>query len=237
MRKRQFLIILACPLFLFACSNNLAIKNSEDENKIAQNKKNGKKTILQKDNIKIIDVHANFKDYQDENSLFDDADLVVIAKTTQDFMDREHVLKYIPHPDPTKGKTIADFYTRTPIKITEVLKIAESSTIANNDNLNIIEPLSLIDDEQGLRILTSENYQGMEKGKQYILYLKDNTFGEYGVINMNNGVYNLEADEKIAKLAVIGDVMDVEEKHEKMEKVVLKKFEKEIKNNNISKNK
>ncbi|MBK5442205.1 MULTISPECIES: hypothetical protein [unclassified Peribacillus] len=109
----------------------------------------------------------------------------------------------------------------------------------------IIELISLID-----RILTTEHYKELEKDNTYVLYLNKNTYGEYSVINMNNGRFNLDKEEEfkeevekeVAEKAVttakigaqshehLDKHTDVEkvEIHDTMKDDVLKKFAKEI---------
>jgi hypothetical protein len=219
MKRVQLLLLTASlSLLLFACSNDQSGESSGQEEKI--------ETII---------THGNFIEYDKENQLFDDAELVVIAKTDKNFIDREHVVKYVLSvgSEADLPPAIEDFYTRTPITITKVLKQPESSSIAKSDNITIIEPVSLLEDDNGLKKLSIEHYLEIEEGKNYILYLKKNTYGEYSVINMNNGRFNLEAVDKIKSLSEHGPGNN-QEKHEKMKKAVEKRFEKEIKEINIT---
>lgn len=219
MKRVQLLILIASiSLFLFACSNNQSVESSGEDAKI--------ETIV---------AHGNFIEYDEESLLFDGAELVVIAKPDKNFIDREHVVNYVSSSDSEADlpPAIEDLYTRTSITIAEVLKQPESSSIAKNDNLTIIEPVALLEDDKGLKKISTENYLEIEKGKNYILYLKKNTYGEYSVINMNNGRFNLEAVEKIENSYEHGHEND-QEKHQKMKNAVEKRFEKEIKENTIT---
>lgn len=208
MKKVQLLILIASlSVLMFACSNNQSIKGLEQEEKM--------ETIV---------IQGNFIEYATENLLFDNAELVVIAKADKNFRDREHVIKYTTSTSSDLPSAIADFYTKTSITITKVLKQPETSSISKSEIITIIEPVSILDN--GKKI-TTEDYMEIEDGKNYILYLKKNTYGDYSIINMNNGRFNLENVDKI------GDEHD-QEKHKRMKNAVEKRFEKEIKEINIT---
>lgn len=180
--------------------------------------------------LKTISVGANYIKYEEETSLYDAAELVVIAKADKEFKDREHVVTYFPSSSPEQQKEIEDYYTKTPITIKKVIKKPEGSDYDKNSTLTIIEPVSIIDDVNGKRKLTTEHYQEVEEGKKYVLYLKKNAYGEYSVINMNNGRFNMDVmDDLKAQAEEIEMDADEIEKHNKMKKEIVKKYEKEIK--------
>ncbi|MFT9819896.1 hypothetical protein [Lysinibacillus sp. NPDC056185] len=209
MKKSQFLTIASFSLLLFACGNDQVAEKP---------KKN--------EEIETVVTHGSYIAYDAESQLFNDAELVVMAKTDKKFEDREHVVKYISsnnESDAGLPPVIEDFYTKTPITISKLLKQDESSSITENDNLTIIEPISY--DEQ--KKLSIENYAELTDGEMYILYLKKNTFGEYSIINMNNGRFNLESNDKIQSISEHGHEID-KEKHEEMKSDVVKRFANEM---------
>lgn len=210
MKKILFSILLLGLVFSSACSNESA------------------KTVAKKEEVKskTISIDANYIKYEKESSLFEDAELVVIAKVDKDFNEREHFVTYFPSSSPQQQKDIEDYYTKTPITIKKLLKKPEGFTLDKNSTLTIIEPLSLIDDVNGKRKITTEHYKEVEKGQKYVLYLKKNTYGEYSVINMNNGRFNPDVEEELK-----GEEIDINEieKHNNMKKEIMQKYEKEIK--------
>ena len=185
--------------------------------------------------IETIVTHGNYVEYEKEIQLYKDAELIVIGQTDKKFTDRKHVVKYVPSNEDEADlpKAIEDFYTETPITITKVLKQSQSTAFAENDEIDIIEPVSLLE-EDGLKKLSVENYLEMQEGKNYIIYLKKNTYGEYGVINMNNGRFKLEDNDQIVNLTEHGHDNDIE-KHGEMKRAVESRFEKEINEINVSK--
>ncbi|MDY7224238.1 hypothetical protein [Halalkalibacterium halodurans] len=212
-------IILTVALFLFACSKDNAV--------------NIENNVLASDDsleeYERINLHGNYVEYDEEDSLYKEAELIVLAHTNKDFLDREHIITMTP-ADGDLPETIEDFYTKTPIIITEVIKSPEGSNIKANDEIEIIEPISILEEEK--KILLMENYTAINKDDKYIIYLQDNSFGEYSIINLNNGRFNLESDEQIVNLHEHGHDND-KEKHAKFKKQVKEKFKVELKKYNF----
>jgi len=231
MKSTYFLLsAMTASLLLVGCngdnvdtgSNEINSKKiSSSEVNVSQSSKN------ENSEVERVVTHGNFVEYETEAELFADAELVVIASTNEDFMDREHIVKYVPSSDEEEGlpKAIEDFYTKTSITVEQVLKQPASEKVADNKKISVIEPIALLED--GSKILSVENYQEISRGQQYIIYLKKNTNGEYGVINMTNGRFNLESTDQIVNLAEHGHDND-KAKHEKMKDTVKNRFAKEI---------
>lgn len=218
MKKTKLLILSTCFLFLSACNSNANL-NSTSSNVIAK-----------KENIDTLVMHGSYIKFDEEEELFEEAELVVIAKPTNNFLNREHVIKYMEiteEDDPLMPKTIEDFYTKTPITLIEVLKKPDDETYNTDDEITVIEPIALLFNDTSLQKLSIENYVELEEGNEYIIYLKKNTYGEYGVINMNNGRFNLSADEDIQNLNEHGHEND-NEIHQELKEAVQIRFEEEI---------
>ncbi len=160
--------------------------------------------------------------------MYEDADLIVIGNASDSFIEREHVATYTPAEEELP-ETLEDFYTRTTINIEKVLKFPEGANIQDNSEIDIIEPVAIIEEDNVDKKLAMENYAELEKDHDYIIYLKANTFGEYSVINMNNGKFNLESEEQIENLMEQHHDND-KEKHEELKKQVLERFKEEIDN-------
>ncbi|MEC0123378.1 hypothetical protein [Paenibacillus pabuli] len=216
MREIQlFLLVSSFSLFAFACSNSVIEKSGSD--------------LSEKDNIETVVTHGNYKEFDKENKLFDDADLVVIAKTDSKFVDREHVVKYAD-PDAAGAnlpQAIEDFYTKTPINVLKVLKSSASATITKNNEMIIIEPVSLIEEDAKSKKISIENYNEISEGEKYVLYLKQNTYGDYSVINMNNGRFSLESEELNINSMDHGHENDMA-KHNELKQNIEERFKSEI---------
>lgn len=231
MKSTYFLLsAMAASLLLVGCDGDNVGTGSNDSipKEISSSEVNALQTSTNEaKEVERVVTHGNFVEYETEAELFADAELVVIASTNEDFMDREHIVKYVPGSDEEEGlpKAIEDFYTKTSITVERVLKQPASNKVEETEKMSVIEPIALLED--GSKILSVENYHEILKGRQYIIYLKKNTKGEYGVINMNNGRFNLESTDQIINLTEHGHDND-KAKHEKMKDSVKNRFAKEI---------
>lgn len=215
MKKFKLMLLTSSlSIYIFACSNNVDNTNG---------------IVNTEENLKTIVTHGNYKAFDEEAPLFDDADLVVIAKTDTAFLDREHVVKYFEPDAGQEGasKAIEDFYTRTPITVLKVLKTPKSTPVSENEDLRVIEPVSIIEQEGTSQKITVENYNEIQAGEKYVLYLKLNTYGEYGVINMNNGRFSLESESLTLDSQEHGHEND-QDQHDTLKRAVEERFKTEI---------
>ncbi|WP_342476858.1 hypothetical protein NYE24_24250 [Paenibacillus sp. FSL H7-0350] len=212
---KLFLLLASFSIFLFACTNDV-VDNIGDKD-------------IDKNTVVTVVNQGNYMKFDKESQLFDDAELVVIAETDTGFFDREHVVKYA-EPDASGAElpqAIEDFYTRTPIEILKVLKNSESAPVVENEKMNIIEPISLIEGDTESKIYSIENYNEIKEGERYVIYLKKNSYGEYGVINMNNGRFSLDSDGlKIQTLDQ--DHKNDQAEHNEFKQTVKERFKTEI---------
>lgn len=131
--------------------------------------------------LNVVSFHADYKGYSTADELYDDAEMVVVGRPVEAFEDREsHVQRYA-------SGAIGDLYTVTPINIERVLKGPSEIT-----NLKVIEPIALFQSLKGKEKISFADYTEMKKDKQYIMFLSKNTFGQYGIINMQAGKFNLD---------------------------------------------
>lgn len=181
---------------------------------------------INNDNLERIVIHGNYFKHEDEKEMNADADLIVIASSNDSFLNREHVATYTP-AEGELSESLEDFYTKNTIKIKDILKSEEGSDIKIGSEIDVIEPVAIVETGEGKQILTTENYLEMEEDTDYIIYLKRNTYGEYGVINMNNGRFNLESEDQIVNLNEHNHDNDKEE-HEAFKKDVFERYAEEI---------
>lgn len=155
----------------------------------------------------IIDVSASYVSYDNANSLVDSAELVIVASPIADFDDREHdITTYL-------SGAVEDFSTKTELKVQNVLK-----GDLNEEFLSVIEPISYVQNLDGKQKITREGYVEMQKDHEYLIALKKNSFGEYSVINMTNGVFDLNTPEtnssSFTSHNAASDSFSIEEGHE-----------------------
>ncbi|WP_139489478.1 hypothetical protein [Brevibacillus dissolubilis] len=121
--------------------------------------------------------------YSTVEELENRADLVVIGSPVKKFEEETAVVTY------NQAGRFEDFYTPSEIKINEILKGTHSEKIifvnqnaAITTNLDGKEKIMLID----------EGYSVMEKGKQYLLFLRKVNGEKFSVIAVNQGKYNID---------------------------------------------
>lgn len=129
-----------------------------------------------------INIASSYKGFSSAQSLFSGADMVVIGSPIKKFEDRELHL--------TKLSTghIADIATFTEVNVEKVLKGLEEDAV----DLTVIEPVGVYQTFKGKVRIAHDGYTAMKKGSQYVIFLGKNTFGQYSVINMQAGKFNLD---------------------------------------------
>ncbi|WP_147423857.1 hypothetical protein [Cohnella endophytica] len=61
------------------------------------------------------------------------------------------------------------------------------------DRIKAVEPVGLITESDKLQTkVKADHYSELKADKKYVMFLKKNTFGQYSLINMNNGKFNLD---------------------------------------------
>ncbi|RJE87555.1 hypothetical protein D3P07_14625 [Paenibacillus sp. 1011MAR3C5] len=132
--------------------------------------------------VRDISTAASYKGYPTAKALFSGADLVVIGSPIKGFEDREVLMKE------TSTGVIMYILTSTEIKVEKVLKGPKEDAV----DLKVIEPIGQRQTIRGKERIAIEGYTAMKKGSQYLIFLGKNTFGQYGVINMQAGKFNLD---------------------------------------------
>ncbi|GGG14213.1 hypothetical protein [Paenibacillus aceti] len=134
---------------------------------------------------------SDYKGFSSAEALFSEAELVVIGSPIKDFEDRKlHLTRF------STGH-IEDIVTFTEIKVEKVLKGPEEDGV----DLTVIEPIGIYQTFEGKKRIARAGYTEMKKGSQYVIFLSKNAFGQYGVINMQAGKFNLDGTDPADILA------------------------------------
>ncbi|MFB7157313.1 hypothetical protein [Lysinibacillus sp. NPDC056232] len=175
-------VIAASAIFYSISTDNSVLKGTASNTVIAP----------APDSIRTVDIHARYVEYDTADKLHQDADIVLVASPIDDFANREH------HSTEFEDGTLQDFYTLTNLNVERIIKQPEGINIGSQ--MQVIEPVSIITeaDKQQTKV-AADGYREMKQGKRYIVFLKNNGMGDYSVINMNNGKFNLDG----------GDAQDV----------------------------
>ncbi|KOS63521.1 hypothetical protein FJQ98_09025 [Lysinibacillus agricola] len=141
---------------------------------------NKKKTIPE------VQVDANEITFETPEELDAAADLIIIASPSKEFMDREHKVTFFD------DGTIQDYYTLTEVQVDKVIKAPNNFHLSKNNAISIIEPVEIVERNTGKRKLVTNRYKELKEKSSYILFLKQNSMGQYALINNNLGKFNLD---------------------------------------------
>jgi hypothetical protein len=137
-----------------------------------------------------INTSATYKHYATIDELDADADLIIVGSPTQDFESRKHEKTYF------EDGLLQDFYTITGVKVKSIIKQPADFNMNKANIIEIIEPISVISTPEGDKKIKIENYSALKKGSFYVIFLKKNTFGNYAVLNLEAGKYNIDKTDK-----------------------------------------
>ncbi|OWR30743.1 hypothetical protein CDO73_09105 [Saccharibacillus sp. O23] len=113
------------------------------------------------------------------------ADLILVGTPILPFEEREHKAAYY------QDGVVQDFYTITDFKVDKVVK--DSKQAVKNGMIQYFEPISVVTQETGAKVIYSiADYQEVQQGEKYLVFLRENDNGHYATINMNNGKFALE---------------------------------------------
>ncbi len=227
-KKLIFLTAIVALMGLMIVITNLPIK--QQDSKLDEIPK--KEKI---DELPVVNSNGNFVSYENFDTLEQNSELIIIAQATEKFEDREHINKYHETPeDKYQPKFLIEGITKTNVKIKEVLKQPESENYREGQILSVIEPITIFEDTDKIKkIKTISNYKEIGTD-DYILFLQKNTFGEYGVINMNNGRYNLSNTDEFNSIKTLSASEEREQaedllQHQEIKETILKTYGVEIK--------
>lgn len=164
-------------------------------------------------NAKTINFDANYITFPDANALDVAADLILIGTPTQNFEEREHRTTYFD------DGTVQDFYTLTDIQVEKVIKSNDSFELDSTGHLKVLEPIGYLKPETKETKVTRENYEELESGEKYIIFLKKNAEGTYAVINLNLGKFDLNSTTKLQSAS-----SEEEKKYEEFKASVIDKY-------------
>ncbi|WP_409369150.1 hypothetical protein [Lysinibacillus sp. 38-6] len=189
MKIKKQLVLIVILLLIMGLTN---LRTQQQEGEI------NKLPIEKIATLPIINSNGNYIQYENFDTLKQHSELIIIAKATEEFEHREHVNTFHETPeDNYQPKMLIDGITKTNVHIKKILKQPEDAQLNEGDLLTVIEPITIFEDVDHVKkIMTISHYQaiGME---DTILFLTKNSYGVYGVINMNNGHYSLTKTDEL----------------------------------------
>ncbi|MGE7839858.1 hypothetical protein ACQKNX_03610 [Lysinibacillus sp. NPDC093712] len=185
--KKLFLTVVSAFIVLIIVTTILNLPKNQEESK--KDKLPNKETI---DEIPNVNTNGNYISYANLETLEQNSELIIIAQATQNFEDREHINTFYETPkDKYQPEFLIEGITKTDVNIKKILKQPENEHYNEEEIISVIEPITIFEDVGKVKkVKTISNYKEIGRD-DYILFLKKNTYGDYGIINMNNGRYNL----------------------------------------------
>lgn len=174
-KKTKFLFTIIFIAILTSCTNDKI--NTPDLSK--------EKDYSQ---LPLVEKQANSVIFYEVSELSEASDLILTGTPVKPFEEREHSSTFYD------GGNIMDFYTNTEIQVIKVLKNQENVQIGKTIHVN--EPVSIINQENKLFKIRYNNYEELNVGKDYILFLKRTPEGGYSLIGENYGRFDIELSDK-----------------------------------------
>ncbi|MBO9609665.1 MAG: hypothetical protein J7639_27160 [Paenibacillaceae bacterium] len=145
--------------------------------------------LMNKKEYKEVSLDGNYIKYQTLNDLENGAQLIILAEPLKSFNDRTHKTTYYA------DGAIQDFYTLTDVKIHKIYKKPNELNL-DSKQLSIVEPVGIMKRNSGNFKLLSNHFVELNQGNKYILFLAKNSFGQYSIINSNEGKYNIDGKDQ-----------------------------------------
>lgn len=145
-------------------------------------------------------------------------DLIISGVAINDLMERKHMSTYY------SDGALQDFYTQTKFQISNILKTPEDLSLQAGEILEIIEPISIIEEDNGQVIVRSNEYLELQKNEETIIFLKKNTFGDFAIMNSNLGRYSLSEYYSALKGDIYQDLHAHSNEEVKIKEEIIKKY-------------
>jgi hypothetical protein len=139
--------------------------------------------------LKTVVVDANYVTYNSEEDLRNFADVVVIGTVSTDLKEDKVVT--------TKNDLgrLDDFYTITPFKIQKLIK-----GDVTDKTIYINQPVAITKDTDNSDVkVVLDGYSELKKNSKYVLYLKKSSVGNYSIVSVTQGKFNLDDTDKEEK--------------------------------------
>ncbi len=122
-------------------------------------------------------------------------DAIVLGRPTQDFVAREHAVRYMPKDpgDDDPNQYVSAEWSEGAFVIDRVLFQKPSNSLTMGQNLPIVEPVgvAVTSPTEAVRSVFEECFE-LEQNSQYVLFLTRGTDGTYVIDNFNLGRFNTD---------------------------------------------
>jgi len=181
-------------------------------------------TPAKQTSMPVVESQGLYETFDTAESMQKEADLIVIASPKKTFEQRKHVTTYLKGPNNER-------YPETTVTLTDVSikKVLSSKKVSDKKlkSVTVIEYVGIFKDNDGVdKKLRFEGYEEMSEKQDYILYLQKNDKGNYNIVNIINGKFELKSQSKATKQSAIQQEHEAE--HNYFNQQVKTKFKKEL---------
>ncbi|KQO10934.1 hypothetical protein [Paenibacillus sp. Leaf72] len=132
-----------------------------------------------------MEMSVRYEVYDSLKALEQAADLIIIGAPIHSFDERDQNSAYY------SDGTLQDFYTLSQVGIFKIIK--QPAEWADAKQMEIVEPVSIITEPDGIKTkVKAAGYNEMASQQKYIIFLKKNSMGQYAILNMNNGKFEIK---------------------------------------------
>jgi len=157
--------------------------------------------------IQEIAIESNYVYTVEKDQIGQFADLVVLGVPQDNLEKRKFDVKYFPK-DPRDNSdappAIENFQGFTRFSVDEVYKNATGLKISAKSEVTVAEPIALLQDSEGKKIIRQERYDELKAQKKYVLFLKKSPDHDYYYIVRDNDGMELISNERELEQEVKG---------------------------------
>jgi len=136
-----------------------------------------------------VNLDAGYIGFGDLDALEEHSDIIAVGTPVLPFEERENTTSRYDDGVMQDFATITDFAVDTVIK--------DPGQIVQNGQVTFYEPIAFADRMDGSKALFSiADYRELQYGNRYVVFLSDNGHNGYGIINMNNGTFNMDKSDR-----------------------------------------
>lgn len=175
--------------------------------------------------LPVYETNGSYEVFSNVDDMEKKADLVVVASPKKAFDQRKHITTYFEGPNANE-KYPENCFTITDMKVKKVLS-SKTEAKKKDVDITVLEPVGIYKDNDGVnKKLRFEGYEEMSNSKDYILYLEENDKGNYNIVNIVDGKFEVKDTAKKAdKDSYLSEHAEL---HSNLEKATKTKFKKEL---------
>lgn len=130
-------------------------------------------------------LEASYIGFGNLDDLEKHSDIIVVGTPVLPFEERKNATSHYEDGVMESFATITEFTADTVLK--------DPDQVVRDGQVTFYEPIAFTERTDGAKALFSiADYRELQYGNRYLVFLADNGHNGYGVINMNNGTFNMD---------------------------------------------